>query len=212
MAGKGDDSEINWVDNDEEGDEDDHLEELLDEEEGNYDVDYATGGEIHRRDAESTGIDLKSTGFVPLLDWRSSANQQQKKNLNHQNHNGESNQKEIKSNSNYYEDSETGRTSVSIANKDYAGGAGARNNNIGDSSMEVCNYKVQSVDKGQDGQAPAKGAILGEFGATDGKCLSRFSDAKRGDMQSTINGPQDPLETVILRLAPSTEGDPLCVT
>lgn len=208
-----DDSEINWVDNENVGDEE------QEQQEQDYDYDGSATAEeeeqqqqlVDNEDDNECGFDLRSTGSTPLLgrSW--------------QRRTGTGNQKGIKLNSNYHEDAEIDalnrRRAVSSGkNKGVRDWAKVRNDNCkGGSSFR----EGPAKERIEAGAMSSLGRESNNYDATESRysgsnCRGGGDSEKNNNSHSndeandrglaapaaasTVIVPEDELETVILRL------------
>lgn len=189
-----DDSEINWVDNDNDGDYEENVPAEEGEEE-NFD------------DDDESGFDLRSTGSMPLLHQHQRQRQRQQRS-------GTGNQKGIKLNSNYHEDAEIGalnraRGRTSGKNK------GVREDDEdcvpgGEIGREFDDTECRSYSAGSNcgGGSRRRSSSSGSNNNGNGDANDREADQATqaaGEAPSVIAG--DELETVILRLTTRTTAE-----
>lgn len=215
-----DDSEINWVDNDNEGGgggADDY-----------YGSDAAEQPQREQEQDEDDnddecGFDLRSTGSAPLLGWQKQRQSQTRQ--QQQQRSGTGNQKGIKLNSNYDEDAEIdafhrrGRTSgknkgvrdwAKERNADDAEGRdcgrmGEDETRAGDSSGAMSLEREESGDT----ECRYSGSNCRGGGAEGGSSSNNNNgcDATPQPLPSSVIGIEDELETVILRLTTPEHGE-----
>lgn len=188
-----DDSEINWVDNDNDGDYEENVPAEEEVEEENFD------------DDDECGFDLRSTGSMPLLHQHQRQRQQRS---------GTGNQKGIKLNSNYHEDAEIGalnraRGRTSGKNK------GVREDDEdcvpgGEIEREFDDTECRSYSAGSNcgsgsrRRRSSSSNINGNGDANDREADQEATQAA-GEAPSVIA--EDELETVILRLTTRTTAE-----